>query len=159
MDKKESIDRRKYSPRQEQLQTLKKIMMDENEKQAFLDNPKKYVTDRNVMISEETVQEVMNAVMADSVLDEEVVKKYSPKELESLRSMREFAAGKRVGPAAAVPVAVAAVSGVVVAAAAVVTMVVTLTRAGRMERVTPIMKQKQPGIDAGMKNKSIKRER
>ena len=168
---KEATQQVTYSTRLKQLQMIKKIMLDENEKKAFNANPKKYLTDKKIMISDETVQEVLNAVLFDTVLDDEIVKKYTPKELESLVEMRE--AGRLyplpkdpndpkgitvdpIGPKAIAP-AVAAGAAVVVAAAAVATAVVTMTRASKLGRLTPIQKDKLQGLGKEIKPSQIKR--
>jgi hypothetical protein len=121
----QQLDRVKTSPVEAQIAFIKELVKSPEASAAFLKEPKQYAVDHGILLSPEVVKSITDAVIFDTALDQELVKKLGPHALQDLVDMRQ---GKPTGVQANAA-AIAAGAAAVAAVAAVVTMVVTLVRA------------------------------
>lgn len=123
----ERLDKVKASSIEVQVAFLKELMKNQEEADEFMKDPKQYTIEHGIMFSPDVVKTISDAVLYDTVLDENKLKDFGENAIKDIVDMR---AGKP-SDAKSFPAAVAAAAAVVAAVAAVVTMVVTLVRVER----------------------------
>jgi len=130
------IRRKKYqaltaSPVEAQVAFLKELSRDEDEIKKFMEDPRKYTSDRNITLDPETVKEIVDSTLIDIEFSDAVRAKLGENAIKDIVDMRaDVISGTRANVAAA-----AAVAAVVVMAA---TLVISLTRSNRTARLSEL---------------------
>lgn len=122
------------SPPDKQVQFLRTILTEDQERKKFLDDPKGYALRKKVFLDPAVVSLVSKNIQFEPIITSEI-KKLGPSavaEIERIRATVDVTNPFRV---AAVPAAVAAGAAVVAAVVAVATLVVTLVRVSKIDQI------------------------